>query len=67
MTNYPRKVQVSEFTGKDRDRTKVKIEVDGKEKWVVARGMGLQHWTQRWKCAWAVFTGKADALFWEGQ
>jgi hypothetical protein len=31
--------------------------------WVPARAYGLSN---RWKAAWLVFTGKADALVWLG-
>jgi hypothetical protein len=32
-----------------------------------ARPIGGGPFWQRWKLAWAVFTGKADALFWVRQ
>jgi len=38
------------------------------DKWVPARALGLDTIPNRFKCAWIVFTGKADALVWpEGQ
>jgi len=40
-------------------------EINGK--WVLARPEPFHSWRERWKLAWAVFTGKADALFWHGQ
>ena len=36
-------------------------EIDGK--WVPARPIGWQGW-RRFKAAWLVFTGKADAVIW---
>lgn len=36
-------------------------------RYVPARPFGWQSWTMRWKAAWLVFTGKADALLWPGQ
>lgn len=35
--------------------------------WVPARPVGYQSFTYRMKAAWLVFTGRADALIWEGQ
>jgi len=36
-------------------------------RWVPARSTAHRafSWTWRWKMAWSVLTGKADALFWE--
>jgi len=36
-------------------------------RWVPARPMGFDSWGTRFKLAWMVFTGKADALTWPGQ
>lgn len=36
-------------------------------RWVPARPLPFYSLTQRWKAAWLVFTGKADALTWPGQ
>lgn len=36
-------------------------------RYVPARPLGWQSWTMRWKAAWLVFTGRADALLWPGQ
>lgn len=37
-------------------------------KYVAARPLGWQSWTNRFRLAWAVFTGRMDALKWpEGQ
>jgi hypothetical protein len=41
------------------------VEIDGK--WVAARPEPYYSWKERWVLAWAVFTGKADALFWHKQ
>jgi len=40
--------------------------LNGEEYWVPARPLGLFSLRSRISLAWAVFTGKADALFWEG-
>ena len=34
-------------------------------RWVPARPLGPSFW--RWKAAWLVFRGRADALIWPGQ
>lgn len=36
-------------------------------RYVPARPLGFQSWPSRWKATWLVFTGRADALMWEGQ
>ena len=36
-------------------------------RWVPARPLGFLSWQSRWKAAWLVFTGRADALKWDGQ
>ena len=36
-------------------------------RYVPARSLGWPSWSQRWKAAWLVFTGKADALTYPGQ
>jgi len=36
-------------------------------RWVPARPLPYYSWIQRWRAAWLVFTGKADALRWLGQ
>jgi len=33
--------------------------------WMPARPLGLDTLSSRLRLAWAVFTGRADALFWE--
>ena len=48
-----------------RDVNNIKSLVNGK--WVEARPITYHNRKTRFKLAWAVFTGKADALFWEGQ
>lgn len=35
--------------------------------WVPARPLGLDTIPARFRAAWLVFTGKADALLWPGQ
>ena len=39
--------------------------VDGE--WVIARPFGLASVGRRFRVAWMVFTGQADALVWPGQ
>lgn len=36
-------------------------------RWVPARPMGFYGIGNRIRCAWAVFTGRADAVTWPGQ
>jgi hypothetical protein len=36
-------------------------------RWVPARAKGCPSFKSRCYCAWLVFTGKADALIYEGQ
>lgn len=42
------------------------IRGDGKGGWNPARPMGMPNIKQRFKAAWLVFTGRADAVVWEG-
>jgi hypothetical protein len=47
---------------------KYNCEVNLNGRWVPARPIGLSYLSNRFKLAWMVFTGKADALIWpEGQ
>lgn len=42
------------------------VQINGK--WVPARPLGYMSFPHRLKCAWMVFTGKADVVIWpEGQ
>lgn len=44
------------------------IDIGGVVEWVPARPMkNLDTLPERLRLAWAVFTGRADALFWPGQ
>jgi hypothetical protein len=36
-------------------------------RWVVCRALGYPSFRHRCYCAWLVFTGRADALIYEGQ
>lgn len=36
-------------------------------KWGPARPLALDYFYLRWKAAWLVFTGRADALLWPGR
>jgi hypothetical protein len=35
--------------------------------WFMARPLPMYTIFERWKCAWLVFTGQADALLWRNQ
>lgn len=65
MKLAPSRFHVDELM-KDRSTWR-QIEVKGEKKFVPCRPMGYFGIRHRVKMAWAVFTGKADALFWEGQ
>lgn len=43
------------------------VEIKGQKRWVPGRPLGFDTIPNRFKLAWAVFTGKADALYWDGQ
>ena len=47
--------------------SQAEIVVTDKKVWVPGRPLGLDTIRNRFKQAWAVFTGKADALYWDGQ
>jgi hypothetical protein len=34
--------------------------------WVPARPLGFPSWRQRWRAAWLVWGGRADAVIWPG-
>lgn len=36
------------------------------DNWMPGRPLGYPSFISRCKCAWAVFTGKADAVIWPG-
>jgi len=42
------------------------IEIGGLTIWVPARPMGFYSLRERFRLAWSVFKGEADALFWPG-
>ena len=48
-------------------KTEVNIGTDKFPEWVPARPLPMYTIFERWKAAWLVFTGKADALRWRGQ
>ncbi len=62
---YPARVNATQLV-KSHD-VQVGFVRDGQQHWVPARGSGYPCWRERWRLAWAVFTGKADALFWDEQ
>ena len=64
-SKYPNVVSLEsvQFT-QDRERAVTMIRHAGG--YIPARPMGYASYKQRFKCAWMVFTGKADALVWPG-
>jgi hypothetical protein len=62
MKKYPKVVDAYELIG-----SKFDVAALIKGQYVPARSMGWPSFTQRIKCAWLVFTGRADALVWKGQ
>jgi hypothetical protein len=49
-----------------RTRSTTAVNINGK--YVVCRPIGLYSVANRFRCAWLVFSGRADALIWpEGQ
>ena len=42
----------------------VHTNVPGTDKWVPARPLGMMSFWSRFRPAWLVFTGKADAVIW---
>lgn len=46
--------------------TKVQLQRGGRLCWVPARPEAIQSLRNRFKMAWLVFTGQADALLWRG-
>lgn len=62
---YPGRVNATQLATNWNISREVKKE--GKVGWVPCRPEGFASWRERWRCAWLVFTGKADALFWDEQ
>lgn len=63
MKKYP---QIFTVEGVHKIRSTVATKINGN--YVPARPLGFQSVFERFKCAWLVFTGRADALIWpEGQ
>jgi hypothetical protein len=62
MNKYPSIVDAYELIGRAPENSAL---VNGR--YVPGRSMGWPSFTQRIRCAWLVFTGRADALIWEGQ
>ena len=63
--SYPNRINATQLCT-EWDLTK-EIQFKGRKLWVPARPVGYPSWRSRIRLAWAVFTGKADALFWDGQ
>lgn len=62
----PRRINVSELVN-NTDLVKIESVKNGSSYWVPARGVNHATLIGRIRLAWSVFTGKADALFWEEQ
>ncbi|QTH80215.1 hypothetical protein PA10_00015 [Pseudomonas phage pPa_SNUABM_DT01] len=66
----PARVNAYEHYMRGRDLCDTSVEItqgNGHKAWVPARFMGYDTILERIKLTWAVFTGRADALFWPGQ
>lgn len=63
---YPGRINATHLV---RDwKTQVEVHVVGdRAQYVPARPLGYPSFFHRIKMTWAVFTGRADALFWDGQ
>lgn len=61
---YPGIVQVGDIIA---NANAVQHQIPPGMAWVPARPLGYASWRHRWKAAWLVFTGRADALVWPGQ
>lgn len=59
MKKYPNLIHVELFSKEE----KTTANINGR--WVPARPVGLSTLSNRFYCAWMVFTGKADALKWD--
>lgn len=67
MRRDPRIIDIEEAVRQARENTTLITDVNGKERWVPARGLGYATIRDRLRYAWLVFTGKADALIYPGQ
>lgn len=65
MEKAPSKFHVNELV--NGWPTSRQIEKNGQKEFVPCRPVGYFGLFHRLRMAWAVFTGKADALFWEQQ
>lgn len=66
MTRYPSIRNAYEMICEPGKYYNVSMSKDGKN-WYPARSEGYPSILQRFRCAWMVFTGRADALIWPGQ
>ena len=62
---YPGRINATQLA-RDWD-VQAQVRIDGVMQYVPARPVGYASFFHRIKMTWAVFTGKADALFWDGQ
>lgn len=71
MKRFPNKIDAyelhKEWSDLNTPKTSAQVEIDGVKKWVPGRHLGYPSFWSRCKLGWAVFTGRADALFWKGQ
>jgi len=67
MKKHPNKLSLAAVQVSTDEGVSVNIvDFKGESNWVPARPMGYASIRNRFKCAWLVFTGKADALIWPG-
>lgn len=66
MSKYP-SIRAVQSVIDDAKSCSAGIKTPNGVKYVPARSLGYPSFTNRCKAAWLVFTGKADALIYEGQ
>jgi hypothetical protein len=67
VNKYPNKLSLAAVQVSTDEGVAVNIvDFKGEQNWVPARPTGYASIRNRFKCAWLVFTGKADALIWPG-
>lgn len=64
---YPNLIGVEDVIKWSKEVTAGIPDGKGGTRWVPARSHGYASFFHRVRCAWLVFTGRADALTWPGQ
>lgn len=64
MSEIPRRINAHQLRAQDWPQTGI-VWRDGRTIWVAARPYPFFSVTERWRLAWSVLWGHADALFWE--